>query len=181
VTKLWAGRAIAQAISCWLPTMAARVWSRVWSCVIFGGQSGAGAGFLRVLRFPLPIFIPPIAPHSPSPIIWGWYYRPEVAAVQGTWSYPTINKKKSYGLDSQGIGVQFLGGWEISLVSIGTIRALGLTHSCIQWVTRGFFPRDKWWTWHLLTVLRLRMWELCLHFHTYLHAAVLNSLVARTT
>jgi hypothetical protein len=26
-----------------------------------GGQSGAGAGFLRVLRFPLPIFIPPIA------------------------------------------------------------------------------------------------------------------------
>jgi hypothetical protein len=27
-----------------------------------GGQSGAGAGFLRVLRFPLPIFIPPIAP-----------------------------------------------------------------------------------------------------------------------
>jgi hypothetical protein len=27
-----------------------------------GEQSGAGAGFLRVLRFPLPIFIPPIAP-----------------------------------------------------------------------------------------------------------------------
>jgi hypothetical protein len=27
-----------------------------------GGQSGAGAGFLRVLRFPLPVFIPPIAP-----------------------------------------------------------------------------------------------------------------------
>jgi hypothetical protein len=32
---------------------------------ICGGQSGAGAGFLRVLRFPLPIFIPPIAPQSP--------------------------------------------------------------------------------------------------------------------
>jgi hypothetical protein len=27
-----------------------------------GGQSGAGVGFLRVLRFPLPIFIPPIVP-----------------------------------------------------------------------------------------------------------------------
>jgi hypothetical protein len=27
-----------------------------------GGQSGAGVGFLRVLWFPLPIFIPPIAP-----------------------------------------------------------------------------------------------------------------------
>jgi hypothetical protein len=46
-----------------------------------GGQSGAGAGFLRVLRFPLPIFIPQIAPQSPSPIIWGWYNKPEVAAV----------------------------------------------------------------------------------------------------
>jgi hypothetical protein len=43
-----------------------------------------GAGFLRVLRFPLPIFFPPIAPQSPSPIIWEWYNRPEVAAVQGT-------------------------------------------------------------------------------------------------
>jgi hypothetical protein len=38
-----------------------------------------GAGFLRVLRFPLPSFIPPIFP--PSPIIWGWYNRLVVAAV----------------------------------------------------------------------------------------------------
>jgi hypothetical protein len=30
-----------------------------------GEQSGAGAGFLRVLRFPLPIFIPPVSPQSP--------------------------------------------------------------------------------------------------------------------
>jgi hypothetical protein len=78
------GRAIAQAVSRWLPTAAARVRSRVWSSGIYGGQSGAGASFLRVLRFPLPIFIPPIAPQSPSPIIWGWYNSPEVAAVQGT-------------------------------------------------------------------------------------------------
>jgi hypothetical protein len=42
---------------------------------------GAGSGFLRVLRFPLPIFIPPIARQSPSSIIWGLYNRPEVAAV----------------------------------------------------------------------------------------------------
>jgi hypothetical protein len=76
------GRAIAQAVSRWLPIAAARVRSRVWSSGICGGQSGAGAGFLRVLRFPLPIFIPPIAPQSPSPIIWGWYNRSEVAAVQ---------------------------------------------------------------------------------------------------
>jgi hypothetical protein len=51
---------------------------------ICGGQSGAGAGFLRVLRFPLPIFIPPIAPQSSSSIIWGLCNRPEVAAVPGT-------------------------------------------------------------------------------------------------
>jgi hypothetical protein len=58
------GRAIAQAVSRWLPTAAARVRSRVWSSGICGGQSGAGAGFLRVLRFPLPIFMPPNSPSS---------------------------------------------------------------------------------------------------------------------
>jgi hypothetical protein len=71
------GRAIAQVVSRWLPTAAA--WVR--SCGICGEQSGTGAGFLRVLRFPLPIFIPPIGPQSPSSIIWGWYNRPVVAAV----------------------------------------------------------------------------------------------------
>jgi hypothetical protein len=48
------------------PTAAARVQSRVWSSGICGGQSGAGAGFIRVLRFPLP-FIPPNSPSSQSP------------------------------------------------------------------------------------------------------------------
>jgi hypothetical protein len=48
----------------WLPTAAARVRARVWSSGIYGGQSGAGAGFLRVLWFPLPIFIPPNSPSS---------------------------------------------------------------------------------------------------------------------
>jgi hypothetical protein len=75
------GHAIAQAVSRWLPTAGARVRARVWLCGICGGQSGAGAGFLRVLRFTLLIFIPPIAPQSPSSIIWGLYNRPEVAAV----------------------------------------------------------------------------------------------------
>jgi hypothetical protein len=56
------GRAIAQAVSRWLPTAAARVRSQVRSCRICGGQSGTEASFLRVLRFPLPILIPPTAP-----------------------------------------------------------------------------------------------------------------------
>jgi hypothetical protein len=49
------------------------------------------AGFLRVLGFPLPIFIPPIAPQSPSSIIRGWYNRPVVAALPGGLS-PTLLK-----------------------------------------------------------------------------------------
>jgi hypothetical protein len=58
------GRAIAEAVSRWVPTAAARVQSRVWSSGICGLQSGAG--FLRVLRFPLP-FIPSNSPSSQSP------------------------------------------------------------------------------------------------------------------
>jgi hypothetical protein len=50
-----------------LPTVAARVRVRVWSSRICSGQSGAEAGFLRVLRFPLAIFIPPNYPPSQSP------------------------------------------------------------------------------------------------------------------
>jgi hypothetical protein len=82
-------------ISRWLPTAAARVRARVWSCGSCGRQSGAGAGFLRVLWFPLPIFIPPISPQSPLYIIWGWYNRPVLAAVPSGLSLtPLIIKKK---------------------------------------------------------------------------------------
>jgi hypothetical protein len=42
------------AVRRWLSTAAARVRVRV-PCEFCGGQSGTGAGFLRVLRFPLPI------------------------------------------------------------------------------------------------------------------------------
>jgi hypothetical protein len=56
------GRAIAQAVSRRLPIAAARVRSQVSSCGMCGGQSGTEAGFLRVLRCPMPILIPPTAP-----------------------------------------------------------------------------------------------------------------------
>jgi hypothetical protein len=84
-------RAIAQAVSRWLPTATARVRAQVWSCGICSGHNGTGAGFLHVLRFPLPNFIPPSVPQSPSSIIWGWYNRPVVAAVASGLS---LNKPK---------------------------------------------------------------------------------------
>jgi hypothetical protein len=59
-----------------LPTAAARVRSQDRSSGICGGQCGTGVGFLRVLRFPLPILIPPTALHSSSSIIRGWYNEP---------------------------------------------------------------------------------------------------------
>jgi hypothetical protein len=55
----------AQAVRRRLPTAPVRVRAQVRSCGICGGQTGIGARFPRVLRFPLPIFIPPIAPQSP--------------------------------------------------------------------------------------------------------------------
>jgi hypothetical protein len=51
-------------------TQAPRVRSQVRSCGICGGRS-TGAGFLQILRFPLPILIPPSSLYSS--IFWGWY------------------------------------------------------------------------------------------------------------
>jgi hypothetical protein len=84
------GRAIAQAVSRRLPTAATQVRFQVRLCGICGGQSGTGAGFLRILRFPLPILIPPTTPHSSSSIIRGWYNRPN-SDRRTTWtqSHPT--------------------------------------------------------------------------------------------
>jgi hypothetical protein len=88
------GRAIDQAVSCRLPTSATRVRARVSSCGICGEQSGNGVGFLPVLRFPLPIFIPSTTPHSSS-IIRGWYNRP-IIGRRTDWaqSHPTPRNYK---------------------------------------------------------------------------------------
>jgi hypothetical protein len=48
-----------------------------------GGQSGSGVGFLRVLRFPLPNFIPPIAPKIILIYHRGLYSRPNWPKYQG--------------------------------------------------------------------------------------------------
>jgi hypothetical protein len=41
-------------------------------------------------RFPLPIFIPPTAPQSPSSIIWGGHNRPVVAAIPSGLSFTPL-------------------------------------------------------------------------------------------
>jgi hypothetical protein len=69
-------RAIALAVSHGSPIATVRIRAQVRSCGMCGGQNGTGTGFLRVLRFPVPILIPPTAPHSSS-IIRGWYHKPD--------------------------------------------------------------------------------------------------------
>jgi hypothetical protein len=56
------GRAIAEAVSRWLPIAAARVRVRT-ACAVYGGQSETGADFLRVVWYSLSI-IPPNSPSS---------------------------------------------------------------------------------------------------------------------
>jgi hypothetical protein len=87
------GRAIAQAVSRRFPTAEARVRTQVRACGIYGGQSGAWADFLRVLRFPLPVLIPLIASHSFLSIFRGWYSRPNSGRrTKWTQSHPTPRK-----------------------------------------------------------------------------------------
>jgi hypothetical protein len=96
------GRAIAQAVSRWLPTAAVRGSTPGRHVGFCGGQSGVGAGFLRVLRFLLPNsfhqLLKKIITINQS-IIGDMYTRPNgqtsMAAVQGpnrllgTWNKDT--------------------------------------------------------------------------------------------
>jgi hypothetical protein len=75
------GRAIAHTVNRWLPTVMTRGWAWVRSCGICSDQSGTGAGFLRVVWFPLST-IPLTTPHSSSSIIWGGTIDQIVANVQ---------------------------------------------------------------------------------------------------
>jgi hypothetical protein len=56
--------AVAQAVSRWLPTAAARVRVRAEHVGFVVDIKGTGTGFLQVLRFPLSIIIPPVSPSS---------------------------------------------------------------------------------------------------------------------
>jgi hypothetical protein len=93
--RICGGRAIAQAVSSWLPTAAGRVRARVWSSWICSGQSGAGAGFLRVLWFSLPIHS---IRFSILTITRGRYNRPRINGRRAEWTqfglHPPLCKLK---------------------------------------------------------------------------------------
>jgi hypothetical protein len=87
---IWEGRAIAQAVSRWLPTAVTRVRVLAEHVGLCGGQSGTVAGVLRVLRFPPPVII-----------TRGWHNRPiggrsaEWTQLDSTPHYSNLKKKHS--------------------------------------------------------------------------------------
>jgi hypothetical protein len=88
------GRTVAQAGSCWLPTAEAWVRTRVWSSGIYGRQSGARAGYLRLLLFPLTIFITPNSPSSQSPWTGTISQKWPTCRVDPVWTPPLTTRIK---------------------------------------------------------------------------------------
>jgi hypothetical protein len=94
-------RAIGHAVSHRLATRWPEFEPGVRSCGICGGQSDTGEGFLRVLRFSLPL-MPPTAPHSSTSIIRGWYNTPSSARrTEWTQSHPKRRKRKNTVLQNE--------------------------------------------------------------------------------
>jgi hypothetical protein len=92
------GRTIAQAVSRRLPTAAAWVRAPDRTCLICSGQTGTEAGFLRILRFPLPILIPPmlhIHHHLSSGAGTIGYYVADVPSVLSLTPPQETKKKKN--------------------------------------------------------------------------------------
>jgi hypothetical protein len=92
------GRAIAQMVSRWLPTEAARLRARLWPCGICGGQSGVGEDFSEYFNFPCQFALRRLLPQSSSSfIVRGWYNRP-VSGRRTKWtqSHPIENNNKEY-------------------------------------------------------------------------------------
>jgi hypothetical protein len=76
VAWLFISCAAAGVVSRRLPTAATQVRARVNSCGVCGKQRGTGAGFLRVLRFHLPLIHSTESTTDITIITQGWHNRP---------------------------------------------------------------------------------------------------------
>jgi hypothetical protein len=131
---LFNGRAIDHAVSHRCPPAASLVQSEVMSCGICGGQNSAGAAFLQILRFPLPILIPPIAPYS-SITGAGTIMQLLGDVPNGlAWLHPTKLKKKLTTLSSMN---------EITTVLSNYFPAIAICSSTVLCWTLAAFS-DSW-------------------------------------
>jgi hypothetical protein len=141
------GRAIAQAVRRRLPTAADRVRDQFRSCAICGGWCGSGANFLGVFRFPLPILIPQIVPHSSS-IIRGWYNRP-ISGRRTKWaqSHPT---PKSYCCNRTWRPMVL---WDVEAPTFSLENRLIDGGKVVSLTRRQLFtPQEDSWYWYPLEV-----------------------------
>jgi hypothetical protein len=93
------GRATAQAVSCWLPTAAALVQTRVWSCgILWWTEVALGQVFSENFGFPCQSTFHLLL-HNHLIITRGWHNRPGVAAVPITSQTPLPQKKPQWYLE----------------------------------------------------------------------------------
>jgi hypothetical protein len=110
--RVYTGRAVTEAVSRWLHSGGPGSRPGLASGIC-GGQIGVGAGFLRVLRFPLPKpFIPPTSPSLQSPGAVSRGLATSWSPVQGlptaldleTESFMEAAKAQNWGVEPQGGG-----------------------------------------------------------------------------
>jgi hypothetical protein len=138
-TEAYVGLAITQAVSRRLLIDAARVRAQIRSCGICGAQSDAGTGFLRLLRFPLPIIIPPTASHSSSSSTIGQTMAdiPSGLGVTCSRYIDSLRTGRPRGQISSPSRVKDF------LFSTSSRPALGSSQPPIQWVPGTLSPRIK--------------------------------------
>jgi hypothetical protein len=99
----------------------ARVRTNLRPCGIYGGQSGTGAGILRVLLFPLPILIPQTSPHS--------------SIIRGSYNSPS--KWLAYQVDSA-VNMKIVVFWDVTQCSLVAIYQIFEEHITSMVKVEGF-------------------------------------------
>jgi hypothetical protein len=128
------GRTIAEVVSRWFPTTAARVRARVWSSGICDGQTGAGQFFSEYFGFPAYLHS---TKFSIIKITETWTIGQSVADVP---SGPCMNPTSSMRINWK----KFLATWPLSAVNVfvGTNSFCSYSHlRCRGYVIRKLFVK----------------------------------------